>query len=383
MDKLKQKKICFVVTTPFTVNGFLINHLTELAKLYQVSLCINLNQYALSPKLDISNLEIIHVPLERKISPWSDLRSWLALFQIFRYHRFDSVHSITPKAGLLGMSSAFFAGIPRRFHTFTGQIWVTQSSLRRSIFKHVDWLIATFATFVFADSASQIRFLVEEGVCKSSKISMLGAGSISGVDLSRFQPDARIRAQLREELAVSENDCVFLFVGRLCRDKGLFDLLAAFSKIRAERQNVVLWIVGPDEEGIIGQVKARSAELYGVVKWIGPTFSPEHYMSAADVLLLPSYREGFGSVIIEAAACQLPTIAYRIDGVVDAVVDGKTGLLVSLGNVEGLEMQMELLLNNPALRDSLGTSARDRARCDFSSETVTRAWLDFYASILK
>ena len=225
--------------------------------------------------------------------------------------------------------------------------------------------------------------LAHNRVCKPAKIAMLGAGSISGVDLIRFQPNTLIRAQLREELAVSENDCVFLFVGRLCRDKGLFDLLAAFSKIRVERQNAVLWIVGPDEEGIIGQVKARSAELYGVVKWIGPTFSPEHYMSAADVLLLPSYREGFGSVIIEAAACQLPTIAYRIDGVVDAVVDGKTGLLVSLGNVEGLEMQMELLLNNPALRDSLGTSARDRARCDFSSETVTRAWLDFYASILK
>ena len=380
---MKQKKTCFVVTTPFTVNGFLINHLSELAKLYEVTLCINLDQYALSFNLDTSNLKIIHVPLERKISPWSDIKAWWALFRIFSQYRFDSVHSITPKAGLLGMFSAFFARVPFRFHTFTGQIWVNQSGFKRFIFKHVDWLIARFSTFVFADSASQIRFLVEEGVCKSSKISMLGAGSISGVDLSRFQPDPRIRAKLREELAVSEDDCVFLFVGRLCRDKGLFDLLAAFSKIRAERQKAILWIVGPDEEGIIGQVKARSAELYGAVKWIGPTFSPEHYMSAADVLLLPSYREGFGSVIIEAAACQLPTIAYRIDGVVDAVVDGKTGLLVSLGNVEELEMQMELLLNNPALRNSLGTSARDRACCDFSSMTVTRAWLDFYASTLK
>ena len=372
-----------MVTTPFTVNGFLINHLTELAKLYQLSLCINLSQYALSPKLDIANLEIFNVPLERKISPWIDLKSWWALFQIFRQNRFDSVHSLTPKAGLLGMSSAFFARVPFRFHTFTGQIWVNQSGLKRFIFKHVDRLIARFATFVLADSASQIRFLVEEGVCKSSKISMLGAGSISGVDLHRFQPNALIRAQLRGELEVSKSDCIFLFVGRLCRDKGLFDLIAAFSKIRAKRQNAILWIVGPDEEGIIPQVRGRSTELYDLVKWIGPTFSPEHFMAAADVLLLPSYREGFGSVIIEAAACHLPTIAYRIDGVVDAVIDGKTGLLVDLGNVEELEMQMELLLNNLALRDSLGLSARDRARRDFSSETVTRAWLDFYASYLK
>ena len=380
---MRQKKICFVVTTPFTVNGFLINHLTELSKFYRLSLCINLDQYELSPKLDISNLEIINVPLERKISLLKDLKTWLVLFWIFRLHRFDSVHSITPKAGLLAMSSAFFARIPRRFHTFTGQIWVNQAGLKRIIFKYVDLLIANCATFLFADSASQIRFLVGEGVCNPAKIFMLGSGSISGVDLSRFQSNPLIRTQLREGLSVSENDCVFLFVGRLCRDKGLFDLLTAFSKIKSERKNAVLWIVGPDEEGIVAQVKERSAELYGLVKWIGPTFSPEHYMCAADVLLLPSYREGFGSVIIEAAACHLPTIAYRIDGVVDAVIDGKTGLLVNLGNVEELMDRMELLLSNLTLRVSLGGSAKERAHRFFSSNSVTQAWLDFYANTLK
>jgi len=383
VDKVRQKKICFVVTTPFTVNGFLINHLTELSKFYRLSLCINLDQYELSPKLDISNLEIINVPLERKISLLKDLKTWLVLFWIFRLHRFDSVHSITPKAGLLAMSSAFFARIPRRFHTFTGQIWVNQAGLKRIIFKYVDLLIANCATFLFADSASQIRFLVGEGVCNPAKIFMLGSGSISGVDLSRFQSNPLIRTQLREGLSVSENDCVFLFVGRLCRDKGLFDLLTAFSKIKSERKNAVLWIVGPDEEGIVAQVKERSAELYGLVKWIGPTFSPEHYMCAADVLLLPSYREGFGSVIIEAAACHLPTIAYRIDGVVDAVIDGKTGLLVNLGNVEELMDRMELLLSNLTLRVSLGGSAKERAHRFFSSNSVTQAWLDFYANTLK
>jgi len=371
------------VTTPFTVNGFLINHLTELSKFYRLSLCINLDQYELSPKLDISNLEIINVPLERKISLLKDLKTWLVLFWIFRLHRFDSVHSITPKAGLLAMSSAFFARIPRRFHTFTGQIWVNQAGLKRIIFKYVDLLIANCATFLFADSASQIRFLVGEGVCNPAKIFMLGSGSISGVDLSRFQSNPLIRTQLREGLSVSENDCVFLFVGRLCRDKGLFDLLTAFSKIKSERKNAVLWIVGPDEEGIVAQVKERSAELYGLVKWIGPTFSPEHYMCAADVLLLPSYREGFGSVIIEAAACHLPTIAYRIDGVVDAVIDGKTGLLVNLGNVEELMDRMELLLSNLTLRVSLGGSAKERGSSFFSSNSVTQAWLDFYANTLK
>ena len=182
-------------------------------------------------------------------------------------------------------------------------------------------------------------------------------------------------------MAASEKDCIFLFVGRLCRDKGLFDLLDAFSKIRNEQPNTYLWVVGPDEEGIMAQVKEQNPELYSLVKWIGPTFSPENYMSAADVLLLPSYREGFGSVIIEAAACNLPTIAYRIDGVIDAVEDGRTGLLVNLGNVEELKLQMQVLVNSPNLRESLGVLARRRVCEYFSSKAVTQSWLDFYANI--
>lgn len=384
MTNMELKKICFVVTTPFTVNGFLISHLTELAKIYQVSLCINLNQYELSPQLDTSRIEIINVPLERKISPLRDLQAWWRLFQTFSHHHFDSVHSITPKAGLLGMTAAFMARVPRRLHTFTGQIWVNQSGLKRFIFKHVDWVIAKCATLVFADSASQIRFLIDEGVCnKPNRIAMLGEGSISGVDLNRFRPDAQMRVQLRQELGVSDQDCVFLFVGRLCRDKGIFDLLKAFSKVKSYSQSAALWIVGPDEEGVIPQVKEQSPELDRVVKWIGPTFSPENYMTAADVLLLPSYREGFGSVIIEAAACHLPTIAYRIDGVIDAVVDNQTGLLVDVGNVSELKKQMERLLLDPVLRSHLGNSASERAQRDFSSITVTSAWLEFYSRILK
>ena len=377
------KSICFVVTTPFTVNAFLIGHLTELKKHYQVTLCINLDQYELSPKLDISNIRIIHVPLERKISPIKDFKAWMILFGIFYKTQFMSVHSITPKAGLLGMSAAFFARIPNRFHTFTGQIWVTRAGLSRTFFKRVDWLIAKFATFVFADSVSQIEFLLKEGVCNSSHIALLGSGSISGVDLDRFHPNQSARERMRLELLVGKEDCVFLFVGRLCRDKGLFDLLNAFSSLIAKHQNAILWVVGPDEEGVAHQVKERSPELYDLVKWIGPTFAPEIYMVAADVLLLPSYREGFGSVIIEAAACSLPTIAYRIDGVIDAIADGKTGVLVDVGDVQGLHDQMKHFLNDHNLRSNMGNQAKARACSHFSSVLVIRAWLDFYQNAIK
>ena len=373
--------ICFIVSSPFTVNGFLIGHLRELSKLYEVTLCVNLNQYQLSPDFDVSSIKILHIPIERKISVAKDLKAWLVLLKIFRSNKFDSVHSITPKAGLLSMSAGFFARIPNRFHTFTGQIWSVRKGLGRSFFRWMDCLVVKFATFVFADSESQIIFLINERVCNLSKIKLLGSGSISGVNLEKFNANSKIRAQLRKKLSIHD-DCVFLFVGRLCKEKGIFDLLKAFSDLSINHQGIRLWIVGPDEEKIEAHIKSHFPQLYSVVSWIGPTFYPEKWMMAADVLLLPSYREGFGSVIIEAASCGLPAIAYRINGVVDAIVHNDTGLLVDVGNIEYLASQMKLLSMDLNLRRRLASSARTRAQTKFSSKAVTKAWLDFYENLV-
>jgi len=323
------------------------------------------------------------VPIERKISVAQDLKAWWALFQIFRSNHFESIHSITPKAGLLSMSAGFFARIPNRFHTFTGQIWSVRKGFNRSFFKWMDCLVVKFATFVFADSSSQINFLINEKVCNSSKIKLLGAGSISGVNLEKFNVNPKKRAQLRKKLSIYDGDCIFLFVGRLSREKGIFDLLKAFSNLSDNCQGIKLWIVGPDEEQIEAHIKLHFPRLHGLVNWIGPSFYPENWMVAADVLLLPSYREGFGSVIIEAASCGLPTIAYRINGVVDAVMHDETGLLVEVGDIEGLARQMQLLLTDVNLRSRLASSARTRVQTHFSCGAVTKAWLDFYKNLFQ
>ena len=379
---MKIKEICFVVTSPFAVNGFLINHLAELSKFYKVTLCTNLNIYPLSPKFDISNIVIINVPIERKISFCKDLTAWWFLFKIFRNSQFLSVHSITPKAGLLGMSAAFLARVPNRIHTFTGQIWIRKSGFFRTILKRCDWLIAKFATLLFADSKSQIKFLLNEHICKSSHINLIGAGSIAGVDLQRFFPSQLIKRKVRQELLSDPNDCVFIFVGRLNEEKGLCDLFEAFGKLYENYIKAALWIVGPDEEEIAVKINNIFPELYKRAKWIGATHTPELYMAAADVLILPSHREGFGNVIIEAAACNLPTIAYRIDGVIDAVLDGETGFLLDFGDIQGLSVKMETMLNDVELRLRMGHLARVRASSEFSSEMLTQEWVKFYKNFI-
>ena len=249
--------------------------------------------------------------------------------------------------------------------------------------KAIDRLIVVCANRVFADSASQCKFLENEGVVQRGSVVVLGQGSVAGVDLARFHPDASARAALRTDLGVSNDTPVFLFVGRLVRDKGVFDLVDAFALVNAKHHQWELWMVGPDEDGIQADLEARGAHSGARIRWFDPTPCPERFMTAADAFVLPSYREGFGSVIIEAAACGVPSIAYRIDGVVDAIVENRTGLFVNKGDIHSLSDSIKRIGDDHELRAKLAESARLRAINDFSSSAVTDAWQKFYSSVLK
>jgi glycosyltransferase involved in cell wall biosynthesis len=158
--------------------------------------------------------------------------------------------------------------------------------------------------------------------------------------------------------------------------------LTAFKEIAIETSNVELWIVGPDEENLKTDFRNELTNGGLTIRWFGHTPNPQVMMASADILLLPSYREGFGSVIIEAAACEVPAIAYRIDGVVDAIEDGRTGILVDVGDVRLFASAMKRLTIDESLRARLGRQARFRAQQQFNSESVTAAWIDFYLKVL-
>lgn len=375
------RSICFVATTPFVVNAFLLTHLKALADFCSVTLCVNCSVYPLSDQID-PRIRVVDVKIMREVSPFMDLRAFLFLLSLFRREKFSAVHSITPKAGLLAMLAARFAGIRFRHHTFTGQVWANRSGIVRHMLKTFDRLIAQLASKVFTDSPSQCRFLEKERVVESGGISVLGPGSISGVDVDRFRPDTESRHPVRAEFGVAEDCCVFLFVGRLTKDKGIHDLVQAFAKVAAANPRVELWLVGPDEEGLMEQLGRRKQDDSGLVRWLGPTLQPERYMASADVLVLPSYREGFGSVIIEAAACAIPTVAYRIDGVIDAVVESRTGVLVEVGDIEALAAAMLDVSQDWDGRQRLGREARDRVSKEFSSAIVTAEWVALYKLLL-
>lgn len=370
-----------MVTTPFAVNAFLLTHLKALADCVSVTLCVNRSLYPLSDQID-PRIRVVDFQIVREISVYKDLRALLFLVSWFRSERFAAVHSITPKAGLLAMLASRLAGVRLRHHTFTGQVWANKRGIARFLLKAFDRVIVHAASQVFADSPSQCRFLEDERVVRPGGISVLGPGSIAGVDMSRFRPDSGIRQQVRTELDTAEDLCVFLFVGRLTRDKGVFDLAEAFTRVAVTNPRVELWLVGPDEGRLLEQLEQKKQHGPGRVRWLGQTFQPERYMASADVLVLSSYREGFGSVVIEAAACAIPAVAYRIDGVIDAVTEERTGLLVETGNVEALAAAMLAVSLDPARRRQMGRQALDRVSKQFSSSAVTAEWVAFYERAL-
>ncbi len=368
---------CFVVATPMTAQSFLMDILREVASRRPLILITNADDTEFMARAGIA-CEVVRMDIHRAVSLPHDLRALWQLFSFFRARQIGLVHSVTPKAGLLAQIAARLAGVPVRLHTFTGQVWVTRQGLWRWLLKSLDRVTAHCATRVLADSLSQRDFLVAQQVVLATRIGVLADGSISGVSLQRFRPNAAVRTALRAELNLGEQTPVLLFIGRLNRDKGLFELMDAFVELAACEPASVLVVVGPDEESIWDELLARLGEARSRVRRRDFTKVPEAFMAMADCLVLPSYREGFGSVVIEAAACGTPAVATRIYGLTDAVVDGETGLLVPVRDVTALTDALHRIVVEPGLMSHLGIQALQRATTCFSQQRLTSAWLEFH-----
>ena len=373
------KKICFVATIPAAVNSFLRDHIQAAGETYSVTVVCNSEDKYLLEGLDA---KIIFLPIERKPSPLMDLLVLIQLVKLFRQEKFDIVHSHLPKTGLLGMLAAWLTCVPIRINTFHGEVWATQSGLRRIALKLCDQLVGLFATNILVVSPSQQAFLVKEGILPQGKSKLIDAGSICGVNPLRFHTDSDVRFTIRKDLEVAQEATVILFVGRLNRDKGMLDLASAFDAISKHHSNVVLLLVGTEEDVVFSQIQEICNDELDRLHYVSFTDTPEHYMAAADIFCLPSYREGLPMTILESAACGVPTVASRIYGITDAVEEGKTGLLFTAGDVSGLTQLLSILIEDKYLRQQMGEAARLRVLDLFLSDKITEGVLAFYAKLL-
>jgi glycosyltransferase involved in cell wall biosynthesis len=371
-------RIVFLTSHPMSVVSFMLPHIRALKAVANVQVLANTIDSTLLKNRGV-DVPIEYVAVVRPIAPWTDIAALWVLYWRLKRIRPSAIHTITPKAGLLGMTAAWLARVPVRVHSFTGQVWVTRVGPMRLLLKAIDKCIVAMATDVLVDSNSQRDFLIQQGVVTTTSSAVLGPGSICGVNTQRFCPSEGVRQVVRREMKTSTDTLVCLYLGRLNRDKGVLDLAAAFASVATKYPRAELWVVGPDEENWFEQMQALLVNALGQVKRVGFTAEPERFMQAADVFCLPSYREGFGSSVIEAAACGVPTLASRIYGLTDAVAEGRTGWMHVAGETQELAKRLDYLLSNPDELVDKGRAAREYAATVFSEEVLTSAMVDFYS----
>lgn len=375
---MKRQKICFIVSSPLSARVFLKAHMVELQKEYDIWLVANFsdNPDFIVDGVDLSGTKNIKIS-RSAISVKENFLVLVELFQFLKKEKFDLVHSLTPKAGLIGMLAARMAGVKFRIHTFTGQIWANDKGIKRIIFKNIDKIIDALASHSLVDGFSQRAYLLKERVV-SNKSRVLANGSVCGVDFNRFHPRKDIQQELRKKLGYMHSDIVFIFIGRLNEDKGVPELVEAFIELRKEVKNIYLLLVGPDE-GEIEQIIEKSDGI----NFYGYTNEPEILFNAGNVFCLPSHREGFGSSIIEASATALPVICSDVYGVRDAFKHEYTGLRHKVGNAKDLKKMMKTLALDKELRERLGENGLYFVKNNFEESIVVKAFLDFYNFLLQ
>ncbi|MDB4666579.1 glycosyltransferase, partial [bacterium] len=281
--------------------------------------------------------EVCEVPIARTIAPFSDLVSIWKLMVFLRKNKPHILHSSTPKGGLVCAFAGWLCRIPVRIHTFTGQRWAMLTGAKRSLLMACERLVGKLSTHLYADSPSQVEYLIQEGIVSQRKISCLGKGSFGGIDVDRFSPNIR-ETRIREKLGISPEDFVFVFVGRINHDKGMNELAFAFSEILRKTKKIKLLLVGPFEQHL-DPISDDSYDFFNTnshVICVGLVEKPEHYLAVSDVMVFPSYREGFPTVVLEAAAMEVPTIGTDIVGGRDTIIDGETGILIPSRDREAL-----------------------------------------------
>jgi glycosyltransferase involved in cell wall biosynthesis len=377
-----KNRICFLASNSSSINVFLSNQIKICKKLFKV--------YIISNKKDsnyLEHLKIIHnkVNIKRTPSLFHDINLLVLFFFYFKKNKFLIIHSQTPKIGFIAQIASYLNRTPVRIHTFTGQVWANRSGLKKWLLIFCDKIIFFLSTHIIIDSTSQKKFLIQNKVIesKSSKTYVFGNGSISGVNIKKFRFFNK-KINLKKKYKINCEHKIILYVGRINIDKGLLDLAKSFNYIKSDLPKVSLILVGYEDGLSVEKIKNLIKDDFKKdFYYFNYTNNPEEFMNFADTLCLPSYREGFGQVVIEAAACKLPAVVSNIYGLKDSVKNNFSGFFFKPGNIRDLSGKLKKILNDDELRYKMSVQAQTRAINLFSSNIINKDIKKFYMNILK
>ncbi|RAR51131.1 glycosyltransferase involved in cell wall biosynthesis [Flavobacterium lacus] len=328
------------------------------------------------------NVRTIGVSIQRQISPLKDLISLYQLYRVFKKEKPFIVHSMTPKAGLLSMVAAYFAGVPHRVHTFTGLIFPSKTGLMKQLLIMMDRVLCAFATQVYPEGLGVKNDLLRYKIT-SKPLHVIANGNVNGIDTTFFSKAHFSFAQkvaLRESLQLVDSDFVFVFVGRLVSDKGINEAVRAFKKISITYPHAKFLLVGPlesDLDPLTPETLEAIQHCSGIIS-VGYQHDVRPYLAISDCLVFPSYREGFPNVVMQAGAMELPSIVSDINGCNEIIIQNKNGLIIPPKSEQRILDAMQLILDNAALRLQMKSNSRSMIVERYEQKVVWQALLAEY-----
>jgi glycosyltransferase involved in cell wall biosynthesis len=341
--------------------------------------------YHLLQVIEREKVTTVSISIKREISPVQDVISLVKLYKLFKKEKPLIVHSITPKAGLLSMVAAYFARVPVRIHTFTGLVFPSKTGVMKQLLITMDRILCKCATHIYPEGQGVKHDLIKFKIT-TKPLKVLANGNINGIDLEYFNPKNILETsllKLRTSLGIETNDFVFIFIGRIVADKGINELIAAFSKISKNNNNAKLLLVGPIENLLNPISKASLLEIQNNSNIISTGYQEEvrDYLALAKALVFPSYREGFPNVVLQAGAMGLPCIVSNINGCNEIIINNYNGIIIPVKNEITIFDAMQLLLKDEMIYHSLQSNARKSIENRFNQEVVWKAIIDEYKII--
>ena len=379
-------KLIRITTVPISLEKLLENQLRFMNSFFEVT-AVSSDAQRLQQFGKDQGVDIFHVDLTRKITPIKDLKAVVKLYKFLKKEKPSIVHTHTPKAGIVGMLASKLAGVPIRMHTVAGLPLMEVSGIKRRVLNIVEKLTYSCATKIYPNSRGLKEFIIKEKLTSERKLKILGNGSSNGIDTKHFSPSQVSdleKLQLRTDLNISKNDFVFVFVGRLVGDKGINELVQAFTKMSKTHTNSKLLLVGPLETDLdpllpntLNEIKMNDAIIYtGFQNDVRP------YLAISDVLVFPSYREGFPNVVMQAGAMGLPSIVTDINGCNEIIRSDVNGIIIPVKDMQAIYNAMKKLVSDKSYYNKVQESSRQMIEKNYSQSELWNALLMEYNRLI-
>ena len=374
------KKLCIVTTVSSSIDNWIKPFLNEY-KNHGVDVTVVCNMTEEYRESLISEFPFVHacsMPFPRGMSLLGSVKSIVMLRRFLKKEKFDMIQYSTPNASLYASVAARMSRIPVRLYCQWGMVYVSRKGITRKIFELMERTICRLSTHVQPDSVGNLEFCRKNGLYGEEKSCVIWNGSAKGIDLTAYDVSKKedYALEIKKKYDITEGP-VIGFVGRLGKEKGCNELFSAFRRIKSDFPKCKLLFVGPieKEETIEPELLKYFYECDDIIK-TGRVTGVEKYMSVMDVFALPSYREGFGMSVVEAAAMEIPTVVTSYPGPSSAMLDGETGIAINVGDQEALYNALKELLSNKEKAQMMGKSGRQFVEACFERKQFIRKYME-------